>query len=878
MSRRQKTVHLASYISWSREGTETYQTQRLRWVERLDNLIRTLKKRGKYSAPILCDQTLPLTDYLEIRPQYRATLTELVRQGALEVGPWYVQPLEELVGAEALLRNLALGERAASDFGVRLDVAYLAPTSTHISQMPQILRGFGIQTAVVPNGLAQDPGDLWWEARDGSRVLLVHSQLFPPELISSHTDSDTLESLLAAAADDLKTRSTDIETLILVRDFETNTPLVGDLIPRLQQRHAARLLHSGLYDYALHLWEKVPARGITQGDLFSTEGTPFSPGFLTTRIWLKQRNYDAETLLTRWAEPFTAWADEVNRRESSEGVRGSARLADPAQLLDHAWSILLRNHAPTAVSGAAIDATQSEIELRFDQASEVGEFIARQNLEYLAHLIDTRSLESGEFISALAVFNAAGQTRSDIVEWEVELPADQRDIEVVDSDGRVVPADTVSAHSMHDNNDGPKTRTVRWVAKDLAPFGYRAFALRAARSSPPTPALEDGGEIANDYFSVEVDPADGTLMIFDKRTGRSFSGLNRYIDSGDRGDAYLYCAPDRDTLIDVATNTPLRPQRLVGSTEQSLQVFQIFRLPQALNNQRDARLPLAAQFVPISVWTNIRLARGIPRVDIEVIVANAARDHLLQVSFPTGIMTNEAFYDGHFHIERHSVASPNAEAPSGWTPQPSGEKAHRGFVSIIGDDSGLTLATRGLPQVQIVATQHGCEILLALLRSVGWLNRDDVPNHKGSLGEMVEIPGAQGIGEHRFSYSLIPHGRDPLPAWQQAWSFQVPARVVETGLQNGPLPLTASLVSSENPRFIVSAIKSAQDNSGVMVRGYSISDHPETVRLQLGVPFRRAEVSRLDEGSTDIQLKIDRKKRLSFDAQPGEIVTIRLTS
>ena len=47
-------------------------------------------------------QAIILEDYLEIRPERRAQLQRLAREGKLVIGPWYVLPDEFLVSGESL--------------------------------------------------------------------------------------------------------------------------------------------------------------------------------------------------------------------------------------------------------------------------------------------------------------------------------------------------------------------------------------------------------------------------------------------------------------------------------------------------------------------------------------------------------------------------------------------------------------------------------------------------------------------------------------------------------------------------------------------------------------------------------------------------------
>ena len=98
-----------------------------------------------------------------------------MRAGRLLIGPWYVLPDEFLTSEEAILRNLLLGQAIARQFGRSMDVGYVPDPFGHIGQLPQILRGFGIESAMFSRGMGDEGETLGtefrWRAPDGSEVL-----------------------------------------------------------------------------------------------------------------------------------------------------------------------------------------------------------------------------------------------------------------------------------------------------------------------------------------------------------------------------------------------------------------------------------------------------------------------------------------------------------------------------------------------------------------------------------------------------------------------------------------------------------------------------------------------------------------------------------
>jgi len=171
-------VFLVSHTHWDREWYLPFELFRWRLVETIDLLLDLMEGNPRYSHFMLDGQTVVLEDYLEVRPENRGRLERLVQAGRLHIGPWYVLADEFLVSGESLIRNLLMGRRVAGAFGGVMPVGYTPDSFGHIAQLPQILRGFGIQSCVFWRGLEdwgrRMPTEFRWQAPDGSQVLTVH--------------------------------------------------------------------------------------------------------------------------------------------------------------------------------------------------------------------------------------------------------------------------------------------------------------------------------------------------------------------------------------------------------------------------------------------------------------------------------------------------------------------------------------------------------------------------------------------------------------------------------------------------------------------------------------------------------------------------------
>ena len=148
MTDRKFTGTLVSHTHWDRAWYAPFEVFRVRLVRLIDRLIELLDRDPAYRSFMLDGQVLPIEDYLAIRPERRGDLERLVRGGRLVIGPWYALADEYLVSPEALIRNLSIGTRTAEALGGCMREGYVPDSFGHIAQLPQILQGFGIGSAV----------------------------------------------------------------------------------------------------------------------------------------------------------------------------------------------------------------------------------------------------------------------------------------------------------------------------------------------------------------------------------------------------------------------------------------------------------------------------------------------------------------------------------------------------------------------------------------------------------------------------------------------------------------------------------------------------------------------------------------------------------
>jgi alpha-mannosidase len=386
-------------------------------------------------------------------------------------------------------------------------------------------------------------------------------------------------------------------------------------------------------------------------------------------------------------------------------------------------------------------------------------------------------------------------------------------------------------------------------------------------ASRSTPRFKPPYLIENEFFAVGLNLTDRTLSITDKVSGKVLHGLNRFVDNGDCGDEYNFSPPMTDLQVD---STMLEKVTILcGPVQQTMTVALIMKVPASLGPDRKSR---SEEMVEIPIKTTVTLTSGVPRIDIHTFVDNRAKDHRLRVHFPAPIQVESADYDGHFEIVKRPVGIPAYDAT--WAEEPRPETHQRVFTTIADQVSTLTVANRGLPEVEVLqaAGKEGTQIAITLLRCVSWLSRDDFSTRKSHAGPFLETTSAQMLGEWEFDYSIIP-GQAANKACHQAWSFDAPLRTATTGIHKGSLPASGSFIQVENPSFVVSAVKETEDRRGWILRGYNIRDEDITVSLKPWRRFRKADYANMAEKPVK-PLKVDKSGGVSTRVRGHEILTI----
>jgi alpha-mannosidase len=853
-------IHVVSHTHWDREWYLTYEQFRFRLVALVDRLLDLLDEDPAYKYFHLDGQTIVLEDYLEIRPEQEPRLRKAIETGRILIGPWYVMPDEFLVSGESLVRNLLRGHRISREFGTPMPVGYLPDLFGHVGQMPQIWRQFGLDNTILWRGFGGAHAEYWWEAPDGSRLLMMH---LPPEGYCNATrivfDPDAMMARAKEKVEFERARTRTGQALLMngVDHVEPHTA-IPSLVERLSAIPGQRAIHSTLPDYVAAVRAAVeherPDLETIVGELRSgTDYANLLPGVLSARIYLKQQNAHVQTLLESYAEPLSMMASKV-----AQGF--SPAFSYPTGQLRHAWKTLLQNHPHDSICGCSIDAVHDENMTRFARARQVGDAVVDMALDAIADSVPTPVAPG---IIRAVVVNTDAIERAQVVDAFIDLPIDSAepwrivDAQALDRpvvfwpreatvtgvtgpDGQgvefqILGEDTLVTHVMS-RYETPWALNVRrlhllWWAPALPPCGYAAFDIAIGAADEHAAAgrrLVSGGDkyAENERIKISVNH-DGTFEVSDKASGVTYHRVASIEDVGDVGDEYNYSPPASDHRVTSADARVTGISRFGGGPLRAgLRVNLDLPLPRSASADRSGR---SSDSVTTPVTIEATLDAGSPRVAFAVSVDNRAADHRLRLLFPAGATSIEtARADTAFDVIARParIAVPDTvknESPVSSMPMIS-------MVDAGDAGTGATVIGKGLMEYEIVGdttTTYNAEhaelaenkmvgsavsassalivvaepaIAITLIRAVGDLSRNDLATRpSGHAGPPVATPAAQCLGIQRFDLAFEPHGPAPLAGelMASARAHNIPPRVTTARRPGGTGPLTRSFLRIE---------------------------------------------------------------------------------
>lgn len=784
---------IVPHTHWDREWYSPFQTFRLRLVDLLDELLPRLEADPSYAHFLLDGQMAVVDDYLAVRPEAEERLRHLAISGRLAMGPWYILMDEFLVSGETMIRDLEKGLDRAASFGSAMDVGYLPDMFGHVAQMPQLLRQFGFEHAVVWRGVPSALGRsaFWWEAPDGSTVRAEYlpegygnGSVLPMEgkELIARIDAfvERYGPMLEGTAPEGGAGEPDPILWMNGTDHQVPMPWLGYVVDEANREQDRYELQVG--SLADHL-AGAPTEGLPtwRGELRSGAHANLLMGVASNRTDVRRAAATAERSLEARCEPLWALFQPAERW--------------PSALLAEAWGHVVHNAAHDSICACSVDEVCDAVLHRYAETIAIGDGLAKRAVDRFAM---TLAHEGSVVVNPSA--RTRGGTVAVVVPGEDDVPGTQR-LRVWAADGHLgtfpraealhmAPRliDELGAHTftieateegalvvltVDDASRVPASFPVRDLAALLADrgddaqvevrvrqapkqqvlarveavpgYGWQAVTRPAPPASPV--AVVDGTTLANGLVTVTVDTTDGTFAL------DGHAGLGRLVDGGDVGDTYNYCPPETDREVDTPAAVVVDAVE-EGPVRAALDVVRTYRWPAAAVGL-DAR---TEDEVDVEVTTRLELHAGEAFVRVTTSFDNTARDHRLRAWFPLPERTATSRAECAFAVVERGLTAEGGDSERALPTYPS-----RRFVQA----GGLTVAHEGLLEYELVDVDDELSpasagaLAVTLLRCTGMLSQGPMSYRPLPAGPQTAMEGSQQRGPQTMRYVVAVGDVDP---------------------------------------------------------------------------------------------------------------------
>lgn len=459
-------MHVISGTHWDREWRHTAEQSKLRLADLMDKIINILETKDTYKCFCVDGGMIVIEDYLSIRPEKKETIKKLIQSKRMIVVNWYTLPETNTVAPESLIRNLLHGHELSAEFGGGMKSGYTATSYGQNSQMPQLYRGFGMETAIFYRGTNKYVLSplFTWEAPDGSTLdtlrtfdevtrtnffFYVHQKavlgkaskdlgytydrqhdlvhpadmgLYEKAFVALREDYDYIhdDKVMKTAVDAIMEQAEPykIGNNILALNMEDNQEpyrLLPELIKDLNGvAEDVEIKQTSLDEYmdtirSVKDYKKAHHKGELRYTTMDYNAFNALLGAThSSRIKIKLFNDKVENNLLNLAEPLAAFASFYGKEY-------------PRTNLDRAWSALLKNHAHDSICGAAVDLAHEDMMYNFSIANTVAEEVTCRSMMAMFKNMDTAKVFK-ETDHTITFFNTLPYARKQVIPLVIDLP------------------------------------------------------------------------------------------------------------------------------------------------------------------------------------------------------------------------------------------------------------------------------------------------------------------------------------------------------------------------------------------------------------------------------------------------------------------------
>lgn len=793
----------------------------------------------KYGVVYQIEQSAVVKKFLERNPDQRERFAALVKKGLIELAGGGETVIDyNLTSGESWARNHLYSRKYyeeefshAPRYAITPDIFGLP------AQLPQFFRSLGYDADILFDRVFKN-GKPFWKGLDGTVIVIDDRWLDPPEPYLRTADCvklrvcpvcrgegcsaccgagvDTSYNMTRPdkeprpgayygnrSADDIideLSKSDKDEFFILIT---TEEPPIGDrLFGRLRDAGKEKGIDVRYVGFEENhdIWCRGYVERLRRGDYTEDEidprreGNPASSGDCSSRIEIKKANRELEQLLTEAETLATCallrggWrADALPRRDY------------PEKKLEALWNKMAFIQFHDCITGTHTDASYTELERYIREVRRGGEQIYR---DAALELLRGSGVKAPDGFRAAAYFNPTPYTVA-YPTLRLRAPVGEKNAEIFDGD--LSPLPSLPAEAVDGMADAFLTVAVK---ADVKPFSARVFYYRPAPVQTVNARIAPDCVIENRFYRVKAE--NGMLgEVFDKTAGRAAVKRGGLTLTADGGSPWGRAEPEKDSVALKAAC--VRVER--GDHFESL----VFEGVYTEKSRRVERL----------AWQmRVTLREDEPLVRFDTLLDWQGEQTKIYASFtPAFDHCGDIFTEVPFGTMKRGSAE--GVEMLGYCD----DWQSMGFAGVEGDGMSVAVLKGGLPGANV---RNG-DLRIALLRAM----RTQMPDFDSLYR------GTADRGAHRAAFALA---CAPAGFADGRYSERSAAYVVlghtELPTCDGPGIADASLLPFFPvlpPGLRLSAVKRAEDGSGIVIRLWESEGKPAVFKPDGGAKLLRCD-------------------------------------
>ena len=695
MVNNKKEVIAYTHFHWDREWYKEFEKFRFRLLKSFDIVLDMLMTE-KLPCFYFDGQTSALLDYLEIYPDKKSLIKDLVSEKRLYIGPFYCLIDEFLTSREVFSKNLEFGLKITEEFGCSDFLVYFADTFGHSACTIPILNKFGIDKAIVWRGCGDIPSEFTWKFRNHKLKAVNLIRGYFNDIFSTTLPIEKKIEFLKNNLDLISEKSGNTLLLPIGADHLGVPYDLSEQVTEIN-RHLDdyKIVLGSPFDYFKKVDDEFNKFSY-EGELRDNSKTFILEGSYSSRPDIKKMNARATYRLSI--------ADKLVRylNNNSDFLDKYKRM-DYKNLINYAYKLLLQNQAHDSICGCSTDDVHSENIIRYKKILQISESIIE----------DFRfNNKSG----TLRVLNL-GEVHCGRVEFESDK---KYELQVL-SDKNGFPQDILC-----DIYRIPITEDYTKI------YRYGVILDKQDKDFSELKVLN-----ASDVFVTE--DGIGNSKVFARiKDEKLYIGNNkiRLIDFIDMGDSYNFGANANDRGNEAKiTNTKVLYQ---SNLFCCLEIKYCLHLNSCKKNSDTVLQDDLKEII------TLRLELGAYEDNIQIFVEweNKHINHLLQLSIDTNCEIKKTLSeDLNEIIEREFIKNydvrRNLPKERGKEVKTNNAPMQRGVCA-----NGVCVVTEGINQYEVCNK----ELRFPLLRATGVISRADNPSRTTPAGPPIEVKDLQQLG------------------------------------------------------------------------------------------------------------------------------------